>query len=133
MEKNPSPEATLLRERGLKATPARLRVLSALAGLHKPAGIQELSSAANLRAMDTVTLYRALDAFMKAGLVREVNLRHGHADYELADWHHHHAVCTSCGTVEDLDWCPVGVAPVKRFAVIDHALELFGLCRACVA
>lgn len=127
-------DKALLKSKGLRATPSRLTVLSALRRAKKPASVQDLLERRELRGMDTVTVYRALEAFVIAGIARQVNLRHGHADYELALGHHHHAVCESCGRVEDIGGCEVNVRVSEAFPVInDHALELFGVCRTCAS
>jgi Fe2+ or Zn2+ uptake regulation protein len=75
-------------------------------------------------------------------MIREINLRHGHADYELIDEDdHHHVVCVGCGMVEELvGCCDIAQLTKKALgarssfqAITDHALELFGTCKACAA
>jgi Fur family ferric uptake transcriptional regulator len=50
--------------------------------------------------------------------------------------HHHHLVCTGCGTVADFTGCDLAalekrVAGETGFVVDGHILELVGLCRDC--
>lgn len=132
--------SSLLRDAGLRATPGRVRVLEVLASLAMPVRITELQKHLGKNTPDTVTLYRALDALVAAKLVTRADLQHGHAHYELAVGrsHHHHAVCTTCGKIEDIE---VTHAPeperealkrAKGFASIDtYALEFFGTCATC--
>ncbi len=124
-----------LRLRGLKATPRRVALLDALGRARTPLGTSELAEAVAHTRMDTVTLYRALEALVAAGLVRQVDLRHGHTDYELVreDGHHHHLVCTNCGALEDIESCPSAATEVrileqtKRFTVLtDHSSDSSG-------
>lgn len=132
--------AATLRAHGLKATPQRMALLHALQKAHQPQSVARLKTACARSSMDTVTLYRALEAFLEAGLVRSVNLNHGHADYELVvpGDHHHHVICTSCGAIADVT-LPyertlerAALAAARAFAsVTDHALEFFGTCSAC--
>ena len=131
---------TLVRQAGFRATKSRLTVLKALAESARPASIPSILRTLGRRAPDQATMYRMLDSFEKAGLVRQVNLRHGHADYELASRgaHHHHLVCTSCGQIEDFEKCGIenvvrrALRQSKRFSSVnDHALELFGVCKTC--
>lgn len=134
--------ATLLREHGLKATPRRIYLLSLLARTKEPLGAHELKALWKQDNADVVTLYRALEALADAGIVRRVNLRHGHTDYELSAQgeHHHHLVCTDCGVIEDVE-IPAekvlekqALAHSSRFASLsEHALEFFGTCKACAA
>jgi Fe2+ or Zn2+ uptake regulation protein len=106
----------------------------------KPMGIAELQEEYGSRNIDTATFYRGLETLADVSLVRRVNLRHGHMDYELSREgdHHHHIVCTNCGEVEDFDWCPDEklrnqiLKRTKRFSSLnDHALEFFGMCKKC--
>ncbi|MDD7465005.1 MAG: Fur family transcriptional regulator [Actinomycetaceae bacterium] len=52
------------------------------------------------------------------------------------DQHHHHLVCRSCGTTEEIsakdveDWARE-VAGRHGFSDVSHSLELYGLCSAC--
>lgn len=129
----------LLRENGLRATAGRISLLTALEREQKPITIDELKGKLTDR-LDTVTLYRALEALCLVRIVERTDLQHGHAHYELlaGRTHHHHAVCRGCGIIEDIE---VAHAPepekeaaskAKGFAVIDaYTLEFFGLCRAC--
>lgn len=50
--------------------------------------------------------------------------------------HHHHLVCTKCHRVVRFDYCLPSevVAEIARrqdFSIDDHAITLFGRCRAC--
>jgi Fe2+ or Zn2+ uptake regulation protein len=132
--------ASLLRSHGLKATPQRVRILTLLADQKKPVSITELQTKAGKGNIDTVTLYRSLEVLMKNELVRPVDLRHGHTDYEMVGkaGHHHHLVCEKCGAIEDFDWCPEDefkkniLKKTSQFSsVTDHSLELFGICKKC--
>ena len=138
MKKNAS---DILKESGLKVTPARERILVALGSERRPYNAQELHALLSKKGdMDLVTIYRTLAAFLKAGLVKQVDLRQDSVAYELKGEHHHHIVCTECGTVEDFDLCGMEavtkkvVAGAKRFSSVrEHTLELFGVCDSCVA
>ncbi|MES2953437.1 MAG: Fur family transcriptional regulator [Patescibacteria group bacterium] len=130
----------LMRKSGYRATPARLRLAALLSREAKPMSIQGIERAFGGKKADVVTLYRTLFAFEKAGFVRQVDLRHGHAHYEWAHerTHHHHLVCTRCGVTEEYDGCEFAafskkaLKKSKQFARIeDHASELFGICTRC--
>ncbi len=136
---------SLLAECGLKVTRPRLSVLKIFKNSTHPLSAQEVAAALPtvpaLPAINGVTIYRILDSFKTSGLIREVNLRHGHLDYELIDHadHHHHIVCTKCGLTEDLYSCGVSglikaaIKNSRNFATVnEHSVELFGLCRKCI-
>lgn len=130
---------TLLRKSGLRATEGRIQVLRILAGEKEPITIDEIKEKIGTN-LDTVTLYRALEALKSARIVERMDLQHGHAHYELLAGrpHHHHVVCRSCGLVEDIEVPHAAqlekeaARHAKRFVVIDaYSLEFFGLCTNC--
>ena len=130
---------SILRQSGLRATAGRIRLLEVLSAEELPVTVEKLERklAGHL---DMVNLYRALEALREARIVDRMDLQHGHAHYELIIGrpHHHHAVCRSCGTIEDVEIPhvaePEKIAQLqaKKFSVIDsYTLEFFGLCTNC--
>lgn len=122
-----------------KATPARLAVLDLLTKAEKPVGVEALARELG-KQFDQATLYRTVQTLEKRGLLRRVDFHHGRAYFELAAREeHHHAVCTQCGTVEDIhDCCAKSMEQIalsqSGFATIaQHALEFFGVCKRCAA
>jgi Fur family ferric uptake transcriptional regulator len=81
-----------------------------------------------------VTVYRTLDLLGGLGIVRRLDLGDG-ARYELAEDHHHHMICESCGDISEFDECPLDPAllPLQssEFEVRSHSLEVYGRCLAC--
>jgi Fe2+ or Zn2+ uptake regulation protein len=130
----------LLRTAGLKSTAPRRALLAALMRAARPLSIANVLKELGRASVDTVTAYRALRAFEKAGLVRRVDLGHRHAHYELvgAQGDRHHVVCLSCGTTEPFEGCDAAhlvkeaLAQVRGFrTVTGHSLALYGLCNTC--
>jgi Fur family ferric uptake transcriptional regulator len=97
-----------------------------------------------------VSVYRTVHMLVRLRLVRRTaSLRLGAAlrgseRFELAEeftGHHHHLICQGCGAIEDLDGCLLADAALtrlaryvrrtRRFAVTEHEVRLFGLCRRC--
>ena len=125
----------LLRQAGFKATPGRVALLELLVQESVPQTVAQLQQKL-ARPLNEVTLYRALEALQKAGVVSRIDLGHGHAHFELVAGkaHHHHAVCVECGKVEDIMGCAaLAVPPVsKKFKTIySHNVEFFGSCISC--
>lgn len=131
-----SPAQEMLRALHLRATPQRLAVITALARRARPSSVEELVRASK-NSFDVATAYRTLDVLAAARVVRKLRINDDRALYELAHDHHHHAVCTSCGTISDISMCipddlPKKVKRVSGFSRIDsHTLEFFGLCATC--
>lgn len=126
----------MLQDAGYRATPGRIAILEALWKEKEPSTVVELKKRIRRR-LDTVTLYRALETFANSGIIRRVDLQHGHAHYEMEKKHHHHIVCTNCGLVEDVDcntepFVKKIEKSAKKFSTItDHSMEFFGVCDGC--
>ncbi len=125
-----------LRAVGLRATTQRVALLQALLSSEGPVSVEALTKVSK-GAFDLATAYRTLDALVIAGLAKRIELSQGRALFEASTEHHHHAVCTTCGKIKDIDAClPHGIdARVQKasgFAVInEHSLEFFGTCTPC--
>jgi Fe2+ or Zn2+ uptake regulation protein len=131
--------AQLLRGAGLKVTPARLELLSVLSKNDRPLTVTEIAT--KLPDINQITIYRALIAMVEVAMVRRVDVQHAYAHYELVATrkHHHHAICSQCGKIEDVDAClpeslEKGVLKhLKEFSSLTgHALEFIGICKQCV-
>ena len=83
------------------------------------------------------TIYRTLEFLQTKGEASSRIDAHGEATYvTCAPTHHHHAICRTCGKVEE-----VACEAIERlaqdlvghhgFALDDHAMEFFGRCAAC--
>jgi Fur family ferric uptake transcriptional regulator len=129
----------ILRGAGLKATPSRAEILDFLNQTKNPLAAQEVIDAFAGK-IDQATIYRMLKQFKHRGIIRQVDMRHNHAHYELArdNDDHHHLICTHCERVEDIEGCEVEemygaiLRSHRRFASIgQHSLEFYGLCRQC--
>ena len=115
--------------RGYKATPQRLAVLGALAA-EQHQSLEEIR--ARCPGVGLVTVYRSLDLFSDIGAVRRLDLGDG-PRYELAEDHHHHLVCESCGAVSEFEECPLDLRRLQDvdFEVASHSLEVYGRCAVC--
>src|ERR1700755_988141 len=90
-----------LRERGLRATPQRRQVLTAIAelGHATPEQIHDRVHAEN-PSVNLSTVYRALEVLESLSLVSHTPLDHRSPTYHLAAHARHlHLVCRNCGTV----------------------------------
>ncbi len=123
--------AAKIRGRGYKATPQRLKILRALA-------TQQHQSMEELRRrcpqVGLVTMYRTLHLLSELGIVRRMDLGDG-PRYELAEDHHHHLICESCGDISEFEECPLDSELVSlassEFEIRSHSVEVYGRCAAC--
>jgi Fur family peroxide stress response transcriptional regulator len=98
MEEHPT-EA--LRERGVRITPQRARIWEYLAGSGRHLTAEEIWERVNgvLPGLELSTVYRALEALGKAGLVVDSRLPEGPRVFEARPVLHPHLVCESCGGI----------------------------------
>ncbi|HEV2037995.1 MAG TPA: transcriptional repressor, partial [Candidatus Eremiobacteraceae bacterium] len=83
------------------------------------------------------TVYRTLEMLRELGVVATAGLARGETAYlYCGSEHHHHAVCTRCGRVDDV---PCRALPRfermlssgLRFRLTEHQLEFYGVCARC--
>jgi Fur family ferric uptake transcriptional regulator len=132
--------ATVLKDAGFRATKPRLSLLALLEKSHTPLSIHEIAARLRRGDIDQVTVYRTIEAFARAGIVREVNLQGQRPRYELpdAEHDHHHIVCIKCRKLEDFIGCDIGHVEKKALRqsrsfsrITGHSFDLYGLCNAC--
>ena len=131
--------STALRERGMRVTPQRVVVHRALRELDRHVTADELLDAVadRLPNVSLPTIYATLDLLEELGMVRRVQ-RAGTTLFDPRTDSHHHLVCTSCGSIEDLD-SALDTASLER-AAKRHGFEherieavIHGRCAACRA
>ncbi|HUC02104.1 MAG TPA: Fur family transcriptional regulator [Candidatus Paceibacterota bacterium] len=128
----------VLRKSGFKATPSRLAILEVFRNSRRPLSAQGIIDLLP-RGIDQATVYRTLRSLQEKGVIKQIDLRHNHAHYEIADLaDHHHLVCLSCGKIENVEHHNVEAMErvilhnAKHFAEIkQHTLEFYGICKAC--
>lgn len=131
--------ANQLREAGFKATRSKVELLGILADSKQPLSVNSIFGKFKDAVPDIVTVYRSLKELHAAGVIRQINLQHGHAHYEYGDHKdHHHFICNKCGRVEDIENCNLTAVIKKALKnsknfkeATDHSFELFGICRSC--
>lgn len=84
------------------------------------------------------TVYRTLDYLQSKGDVTTRSDSTGETAYMLCEpeRHHHHAICRTCGRVEDVDCAAMdqfaeALRTRSGFELDGHAIEFFGKCQAC--
>ena len=82
------------------------------------------------------TVYKALEAFVEAGVSRKLTLGGGPARYDGRTDDHDHVRCLKCGTVRDVvgahDSDMIrGLHSDDGFEILDYRLELIGYCPSC--
>ena len=131
--------ATTLRQRGYKLTPQRRVVIQTIASSQDhltPAALYEKVHQGHPN-IGLVTIYRTLDILAKLELICELHGGGICRSYTIsAEGHHHHLICSNCGTVidftgYDLSELEQRLSQETGFKMGGHLLEFIGLCQAC--
>ena len=128
----------VLKDSGLKITSTRLDVLEVFFKNDKPVTAFFICKKLNGK-INEATVYRTLSSFEEKGILKRVDLRGDSVFFELNSDHHHHIVCTKCGSIEDFKenndiekLLRRVVEKSSKFNKIqEHSLELFGFCKMC--
>jgi len=96
--------------------------------------LQEVRS--SLGAADYSSVFRAVNAFEKQGLLDRLDLGDGKARFEVREDHHEHIRCESCGLIQEVPVCVLDdaaaqVQTLTGFQVKSHRVVFGGLCREC--
>ena len=136
METTESIQRTLASE-GFRLTAPRRALVEVMQGLGDHFAADEVLAAAP--AVGRATVFRTLRLLQDLGIVCQVVLDDGVAAYRLASGgHHHHLVCSECGSVSDFSSGDIeglldDIARRTGYRVDAHRLEVYGLCPACRA
>jgi Fur family transcriptional regulator, ferric uptake regulator len=134
------PQAAL-DDAGFRRTAARRSIAGLIAGREGPFTAADLVNDARARRLriGRATIFRTLDTLVDLHAVERLDLPTGeHAYIACEPVHHHHVVCSSCGSSRDVDdagWRAI-VSDIERrtgYRIDEHRLELFGRCPACQA
>lgn len=134
--------AMRLRESGQRLTANRETIVGVLAAADRPLTMPDILAAGHALAQSSV--YRNLLVLEQAGVVRKVVTHDEFAHFELNEdltEHHHHLICSACGSVEDvpasaglersLRTAMDEIARTTGFHADGHRIDLVGLCRRC--
>ena len=122
----------------LRCTRGRVAILKVLATARKPLTREQIAAELGKKDLNKVTIYRALEGFVKVGLVHKAFLHKRTWHFELADncterQCHPHFTCTECGSTHCLTEIslPMARSPHKGFVIDRQRVQLEGLCPKC--
>lgn len=122
---------------GHRVTATRRAVLEAMSASPRPFTIEEICDAAP--GVGRATVFRTVKLLQESDVLCRLVLEDGGIRYQLSrSAHHHHLVCSNCGSVQEfseaqLDGLIERAAEANGFKLEGHSLELYGRCQACQA
>ena len=129
----------IFHQNGYRLTRQREIILDAVCKAEGHASLAEIYLITQTmdKKIDRSTLYRALDAFVKMGIVNCAEDRHGQKVFEMVSLEpHHHLVCKNCGKQIEIeneivnDFYKYLQMEYQYQIEMDH-LCLFGTCSNC--
>ena len=128
----------LLRERKLKATNTRLKVLSEISSFNKAISFSEIQIA--LHDFDRVTLYRTLNTLIESGIIHKVLVDEKETFYAIctnscsSECHNHrhiHFKCSSCKEITCVQTDnPINIS-IPGHSIENIEIEVTGVCASC--
>ena len=134
--------ADRLRRMGQRYTSKRRALVETVAAASWPLSLPDIRS--KRRGLAQSSVYRNLAVLEQARVVRRVVTGEDFARFELAEdlsEHHHHLVCSNCGSVKDvslptnlerrMEGALTAVATSAGFTPAAHRLDVIGICGNC--
>src|SRR5215510_12421145 len=129
-----------LQSRRLKVTPHRQLILNTFLAHERHRSVAHIYR--DVHAKDPrvgyTTVYRTMKILADCGLAREIDLADGITRYEhlYNHQHHDHMICMECGnSIEfynaDIEALQDSASEQLGFKVLDHKLQIYGLCEDC--
>jgi Fe2+ or Zn2+ uptake regulation protein len=131
----PTPDATRLKEHGIKPSAQRLAIASYVlhTDQHPSADDVWRRVRETFPLVSRATVYNTLNLFVDKGLIRELVLAEGRLVFDANVDRHHHFIDEDTGKIYDLPWRALTVSRVRDldgFEVRDYQVLLRGSKRA---
>lgn len=133
---------TTLRDAGERITSLRRELLDLLGQSDQPWSVLDIQKQLVKRGFkpNKTTVYRQLAVLVRYQVIHEIRLHDRTKRYEISKdalHHHHHLVCVRCKKIEDVNFKEdltrqeKIILQTKKFKVLQHSLEFFGVCKNC--
>ncbi len=126
---------TMLRDKGLKATPQRVAVLAFLlgTGAHPSATAVYEGIVNDFPSITKATVYNCITALCDAGLASQLSVDDPEARYDAVMSPHGHMKCSECGKVENFeaDLSALKAAVPEGFEIMRKEIIFTGICKDC--
>lgn len=130
--------AERLRDAGIRATPQRIEIIMEVVRSENHPDAETVFRAIRRRypSISLDTVYRNLRLFVDLGLISTLGIAKDRVRFDANLCHHHHFVCTRCGSVRDFNCAEFDELhvpeSVRAMGKVSNAqVELRGICSAC--
>jgi Fur family ferric uptake transcriptional regulator len=130
---------SLLEKNQLSNTRVRSLIFTIIKEQDKPVPLPELAILAKSKNIHRSSVYRAIDSFEKAGIIKKLytGWKESVELSEIFRHHHHHMTCNMCNKTISFNETPalenelILVASYHDFHPDNHSIEFSGLCADC--
>ncbi len=126
------------KEHNLNITPQRILIYKELLRHHDHPDAETIyrNVKEQFPTISLATIYKTLDTFVKLGILSPFRAGSGTTRFDTNIEHHHHLVCIYCDKVIDISHdalsnLPIRSLPLGGFRVINHQVEIKGVCETC--
>ena len=132
----PDPLA-VLEDRGFRSTKPRRDIITLMD--QKGEGFSAEGICCELPDVGRATVYRTIKLLLEAGVICKLALPNGAPKYSLARIeHHHHTVCTRCGSVDEFRDATIerllrAIGGDISGEIVGHRMEFYIICQECLA
>lgn len=129
-----------LKDKGLKLTPQREKVLAIFLDKEKHFTVEDLYNLTKKKdsSIGQATVFRTLKLLVEAGIAAEVDFGDKKTRYEhkYGHKHHDHIICTECGKLIEamdpkIEKLQEKLCEKFSFKPLSHKLKIFGICQQC--
>lgn len=128
----------ICKEANLNITPQRIVIYKELLNHHEHPDAETIYKRVKEQfpTISLATIYKTFDTFVKLGLLSPFRSGAGTTRYDTNVEHHHHLICIHCDKVVDISHdalsnLPIKSLPLEGFQVINHQVEIKGVCEDC--
>lgn len=128
-----------MHQRGWRVTEPRRAIVACVLAQREPFSAEKVfrTLRREVPSIGRATVFRTLDLLAELGVVERIHHPSGVHRYVVSgDGHRHHVVCIRCGAVAEFAECNLEslltrIADQTHFRILDHWLEVSGLCQSC--
>lgn len=126
----------ILNNYGLKPSHQRIKILEYLANnpCHPTADKVLSEMKHEIPTLSKSTVYKTLNAFVEAGLLKEITIESNEVRYEYNLRDHGHFKCLECGTIYDFgfNFGDFESEELSGFKIYEKDVFLKGVCKSCL-
>ncbi len=114
----------------IKKTKQREAIYAIIANTEKDMSLKDIISQA--KDINNSTVYRIIDLFVEKKIIFKRISSKNEIFYEVNSLEDKHYIkCVKCHKKEEIEMCPISDIDLKGFKIINHDIEINGICNDC--